>query len=131
MLQVAAQVIGGGNGPRSRSRAPVTYIRPWFTSPMRLTRGTRTSSKNVWLTRWSRQLMRGRTSMPGKSIGIMMSDRPRCLGASWSVRTSSHSCVAEWAKLFQILEPLITHSSPSRSARVRSEARSVPASGSE
>jgi hypothetical protein len=47
------------------------------------------------------------------------------------VRTQSHSWVARCAPLFQILLPLITQYSPSRVARVRRLAKSVPASGSE
>ena len=61
----------------------------------------------------------------------MITEMPLCLGSVGSVRTQSHSWVAICARLFQILEPLITHSSPSSSARVRRLARSVPASGSE
>ena len=87
--------------------------------------------KNVSLVRKSSQVISGRTSIPGESIGTMITEMPRCLGASWSVRTQSHSCVAMCARLFQIFCPLMTHSSPSRSARVFRLARSVPAFGSE
>ncbi len=76
-------------------------------------------------------MSKGRTSIPGALIGTMITEMPRCLAAAGSVRTHSHWWVAVAALLFQILLPLITHSSPSSSARVRSDARSVPASGSE
>ena len=98
---------------------------------MRLVRGTLTSVKKVSLIRQSAQVRSGRTSIPLVSIGTMMTDSPLCLAAVRSVRTNSHSWVAECAKLFQILDPLITHSSPSSSAWVRRLARSVPALGSE
>ena len=57
--------------------------------------------------------------------------RPRCLGASQSVRARHIAWVADIAAVLQILEPFITHSSPSRSARVRHPARSDPPVGSE
>ena len=56
---------------------------------------------------------------------------PRCFGASGSVRASMNiQSAPAWAP-FHILEPLSTKSSPSSTARVWSEARSEPASGSE
>ena len=68
---------------------------------------------------------------PGASIGTIIIEMPWCLGASGSVRTATQLWVAVCALVFQIFWPLITHSSPSSTARVRSAARSVPASGSE
>ena len=56
---------------------------------------------------------------------------PRCLGASGSVRTSSSHQSATCASVVQIFWPVMTQSSPSRTAVVRSDARSEPASGSE
>ena len=56
---------------------------------------------------------------------------PRCLDASGSVRHSTKIQLAVCASLVQIFWPLITHSSPSRVARVDSDARSEPESGSE
>jgi hypothetical protein len=70
-------------------------------------------------------------STPALSIGTMMTEMPRWRAPVGSVRTQSHSCVARGAPLFQILVPLITHYTPSRVARVRRFARSVPASGAE
>jgi hypothetical protein len=46
------------------------------------------------------------------------------------VRTASQMCVETSAREVQIFWPVITHSSPSSSALVRSDARSVPALGS-
>ena len=51
---------------------------------------------------------------------------PLCLGASGSVRVSRMSQLAAWAMVVHILAPLITHSSPSRSARVTIDATSLP-----
>ena len=56
---------------------------------------------------------------------------PACLGASGSVRHSTKIQLARWPSEVQIFWPLITHSSPSSTARVPSVARSEPASGSE
>src|SRR5205823_1517072 len=56
---------------------------------------------------------------------------PLCLGTPASVRTSSRHQSATCALLDQTFCPLTTHSSPSRSARQRSAARSEPAPGSE
>ena len=51
---------------------------------------------------------------------------PLCLGASGSVRTYSWHQSARWPSDVQIFWPLTTKSSPSRTARVRSDARSEP-----
>ncbi len=67
---------------------------------------------------------------PGASVGTRMIDMPRCLGASASVRQASQIQSACWALLVKIFWPSMTQWSPSRTARVRSDARSVPASGS-
>ena len=56
---------------------------------------------------------------------------PLCLGASGSVRATSMHHLAYWAKVVQTFCPVTTHSSPSLTARVFSEARSEPDSGSE
>jgi hypothetical protein len=55
---------------------------------------------------------------------------PWCLGASGSVRAIRMPNWLFCAPEFQIFEPLTTHSSPSRTARVPRLARSLPASGS-
>ena len=52
------------------------------------------------------------------------------MGASGSVRASSRPHLATWARVVHTFWPLTTHSSPSRSARVLSAARSEPAPGS-
>ena len=56
---------------------------------------------------------------------------PLCFGASGSVRTYSWHQSARCPSEVQIFWPLTTKWSPSRTARVRSDARSEPASGSD
>jgi hypothetical protein len=72
----------------------------------------------------------GVTEKPGASVGTRIIEMPLCLGASGSVRAASQIHSASCAALVNTLFPLITYCSPSRTARVRSDARSVPASGS-
>ena len=55
---------------------------------------------------------------------------PSCLGLSGSVRTRANIQSDSRALEVQIFWPLTTHESPSSTARVRSEARSLPAPGS-
>ncbi len=100
-------------------------------SPTRWSRGTRTSSKKTALVRMPDQVQSGCTVMPGRSMGTIIIEMPLCLGASGSVRTATQLWLAVCAPVFQIFCPLMTHSSPSRAARVLRLARSVPASGSE
>ena len=88
----------------------------------------RTSSRKTSLKACSPVMStRGRISTPGTSIGHTKYEMPRCLGASGSVRASRIPNLAMWAKLVHTFWPLITHSSPSRTARVVSDARSEPA----
>ncbi len=68
--------------------------------------------------------------MPGASIGQMKYEMPSCFDASGSVRAMRMPKLANWASEVQIFWPLTTHSSPSRTARVDSAARSEPAAGS-
>ena len=72
-----------------------------------------------------------RTSTPGWSMGTSRNVRPLCLGTPGSVRAITKIQLAVAPADVQIFCPLITHSSPSSTARVRTPARSDPASGSE
>ena len=74
--------------------------------------------------------MIGRISMPGVSIGQMKYEMPSCFGASGSVRAMRMPSFECWASDVQIFWPFTTHSSPSRTARVASDARSEPEPGS-
>ena len=92
----------------------------------------RTSSKKTSLKPYCPAMFAsGRTVMPGVFMLIQKKEMPRCFGASGSVRAMKYMPSAWSARLVQIFCPLITYSSPSRSARVRSEARSEPAFGSD
>ena len=55
---------------------------------------------------------------------------PACLGASGSVRNRPNIISASVACVVQIFWPLMTHSSPTSSARLDSDARSEPEPGS-
>ena len=92
----------------------------------------RTSSKNTSLKPWSpAMLISGRIVMPGASIGTRNMLMPLCFGASRSVRAAIQPQLERWAPVVQIFWPLITKSSPSRTAFVWIAARSEPAAGSE
>jgi hypothetical protein len=73
----------------------------------------------------------GRTVMPGSVMGISRNEMPSCGLALGSVRTRQNSMSAIIAWEVQIFWPSTTQWSPSSTARVRSEARSEPALGSE
>ncbi len=71
----------------------------------------------------------GLTLMPGESMGTTNMLMPACGLASRSVRAARNMYLPQYV-VVQIFCPVMTHSSPSRTARVRSDARSEPASGS-
>ena len=63
---------------------------PSFSSPTRFSTGMRTSFRNSSANSDEPAMVRsGRTSMPGRSIGMISHVMPLCFGASGSVRTSS------------------------------------------
>ena len=72
----------------------------------------------------------GWRSNPGVLSGTRKRVRPLCLGRAGSVRVSRKTWVANWALEVKIFCPLMTHSSPSRTARVLAPAMSDPPSGS-
>jgi hypothetical protein len=72
----------------------------------------------------------GRHTTPGRSVGMISTLMPLCFGASGSVRTNVSSQSASCAPEVHTFWPLTTKWSPSRTARVRSDARSDPALGS-
>ena len=92
----------------------------------------RTSSKNTSLNEAPPLIWRiGTIVMPGVSIGSMNAVCPACLGTLGSVRAISSPQAEKRAPELHVFCPLTTHSSPSRTARVDSPARSEPAPGSE
>ena len=116
---------------RSKSSRVTATYQPRFSSPTTLLVGTRTLSNITWLNSCPpAMLMTGRTSTPGDFISTRMKLMPRCLGASGSVRARHMIQSDRCASVVQIFAPLITYSSPSRTARVLNEARSEPDSGS-
>ena len=74
--------------------------------------------------------MLGRMVTPGECRSTISTLMPACFFASGSVRTASHMYSALSPPVDHSFWPLTTQSSPSRTARVRSAARSEPASGS-
>ena len=92
----------------------------------------RTSSKNTSLNEAPPLIWRiGTIVIPGVSIGSMNAVCPACLGTAGSVRAISSPQAEKRAPELHVFCPLTTHSSPSRTARVDSPARSEPAPGSE
>ena len=91
-------------------------------------RATRTSVKNTSLNDAPPLIWRiGRTSMPGRSIGMTNAVMPRCFGTSTSVRAISSPHSENWAPELHTFWPLTTHSSPSRTARQASGEVGAPA----
>ena len=106
-------------------------VQPWLIRPTRLSFGTRTLSKKVSQNSSPISMLGiARTVMPGLSIGTSRKLIPSCFFACLSVRTSRKIQLASIAREVQIFWPLTTHSSPSSTASVRSDARSDPAFGS-
>ncbi|MNE96913.1 hypothetical protein D3C80_1951900 [compost metagenome] len=82
---------------------------PWFSAPSSDEAGTRTSSKNTWLSSWSPEmLMMGRTVMPGASRSKHRKLMPCWALPLLSVRTRQNMRLARWAWVVQILLPLST-----------------------
>jgi hypothetical protein len=106
-------------------------VHPWFTSPSRWSSGTRTSVKNTSLNEAPPVIWRsGRTSTPGAFMLTTKAVRPLCLGRSGSVRQMISPMSLNCAPEVHTFWPLMTHSSPSRTARDCTPARSEPAAGS-
>ena len=74
------------------------------------------------LVRWPPSVYTGWSSKPGESLGTRNMVRPLCLGTSGLVRARTKTCEQTWAVLVNIFCPLITHSSPSLTARVLARA---------
>ena len=99
--------------------------------PSRFSLGTITSSrKSSQNSAWPVICVIGRMSTPADCMSTISIEMPLCLGPSVSVRASTPHQRAYWPQETQVLEPLSTKWSSSSVARVRSDARSEPASGS-
>ncbi len=106
-------------------------VHPPLTSPNRWESGTRTSVKKTSLKVEPPVIWRsGRTSTPGACMSTTKPVRPRCFSSPGSVRQMISPMSDTWAPDVQTFWPLMIHSSPSRTARVCSEARSEPEDGS-
>ena len=107
-------------------------VQPWLSSPTRLARGTRTSSKNTSQNSFSPAMLAiGRTVMPGVFRSTSRKLMPACFFTLLSVRTSMNMWVPSAPQVVQVFWPLTTKWSPSSTASVRTAARSEPAPGSE
>ena len=110
----------------------VPTVQPPSTSPIRSVSGMRRSVRNSWQnSRDPLSISIRCTSMPGWWMRSMNTDRPRCLGTSQFVRARHSPQSDHQAPVVQILEPLSTHSSPSRTAVVCAPATSEPPPGSD
>jgi hypothetical protein len=103
-----------------------------FSSPTRFSAGTRTLSNHTSLTSCPPSISSiGRTVTPGLVMSMSRNEMPACFFTAGSVRTRQKIQSPYWPSVVQVFCPLTTHSSPLRTAVVRSDARSEPASGSE
>ena len=117
---------------RSFMRVVIDTPQPSPTSPSRSESGMRTSLKKTSLNSASPVAWKsGRTSTPGPCMSTRNAVIPLCLITSGLLRAMRSPMCALCASVVQTFCPLITHSSPSRSARVPSVATSDPAPGSE
>ena len=104
---------------------------PSFTSPTTFPAGIRTSEKKTSLNSWVPVICTsGRTSIPGVCMSTTKYVMPLWASAVGSVRARRMPYRATCASVVHTFWPLTTNSSPSRSARVVSDARSLPAPGS-
>src|SRR5581483_11324619 len=110
---------------------PITTFHPPSTSPTTLPAAVLAPAKNTSQNSSPPARLRMvRTSTPGWWRGTSSIEIPRWRGASRLVWHSTYSQSARCPKVVQTFCPSMTHSSPSSSARVVSEARSEPAPGS-
>ena len=118
--------------PRSKVNVPIATRQPSPGTPTTREASVRASVKKTSLNSESPvNWTIGRISTPGWSSGTSRYDSPAWRFEPFSVRaTTKHHC-AQCANDVQTFCPLITHSSPSRTAEVDTLARSLPAPGSE
>ena len=107
-------------------------VQPLSSSPKRLPTGTRTfSRKTSFHKRLPLNATKGSTEIPGVERSISRKLMPFCGCTSGLLRTRQKIQSACSAPEVQIFCPSTTYSSPSRTARVPTDARSEPACGSE
>ena len=131
-LDPAAAAVAATDAPRSNPSSVMAVFQPLPTPPTTWSaRAFASVKKNSQNSAWPVRVRIGRTRMPGWSIGSSSIEMPACLAAVGSVRARTKIQLAASPAVCQVFWPLTTHTSPTSSARVRSEARSDPASGSE
>ena len=118
--------------PRSFVSTLIPTPQPPCSGPSRRSAGSDTSVKTTSSNSADPVIWRsGRTSIPGRSIGQRKNEIPSCLRAPGSVRAMRMPQLLTRPPEHHTLAPLTTKWSPSRSARVDSDARSLPAPASE
>ena len=118
--------------PRSFVSTLMPTPQPPCNGPSNRSAGSETSVKNTSSNSADPVICRsGRTSIPGRSIGHRKNEMPSCLRASGSVRAIRMPQLLTRPPEHHTFWPLTTKRSPSRSARVASDPRSLPAPGSE
>ena len=118
--------------PRSHCSRYMANAQPSPSLPIRRSPPTRTPSKSTSPSSSRPDIVRiSRTSTPGVSWSTSIIESPRCHDSGVPVRRSTTQRDETVACDVQTLCPSTIQSSPSRTAFVRSEARSLPASGSE
>ena len=116
---------------RSPESVALATFQPSPTAPTRCASGTTAPSRNTSLKSTSPVMCRnGRTSTPGWCRSRRKYVMPWRFGTSGSVRASRTPKSARCAHVVHTFCPVTIQSSPSRSARVASDARSEPAPGS-
>ncbi len=95
--------------PRSKLSVTMVTRQPSFSSPTRLSTGTRTSSRNNWANSVEPAMVAsGRISTPGARMSMMSHEMPRWRLSLAPVRTSSSQKSATSACEVQILVPVTT-----------------------
>ena len=120
------------DSPRSKPSSVMATAHPLLTPPTTSSFGHVASVKKTSLNSdWPEIILIGRTSTPGWRMSTRRKLIPLCFGASGSVRARTKMWSARWPADVQIFWPLMTHWSPSRTARQPRLPRSDPALGSE
>ena len=105
---------------------------PSFTVPTTISSGTNTPSRKTSLNNaWPVISRSGRIKIPGELMSIRKYVIPLCFGASGSVRARQTPNCALCAEDVHTFCPVSSQPPSTRTALVRSDARSEPASGSE
>ena len=117
---------------RSFASKNLAHVQPWPSAPMRFSTGTRTlTNETALISAYPSAVAIGCTVIPGASMSTRINEMPACGLTIGSVRARKNIRVACCANVTHTFSPLTTYASPSRTADVRSDARSEPAFGSE